>query len=136
MRSVLKQRFLEYPKSSIPKARENRQKQTEAEKTFWNLVRNNKLGIKFKRQVPFGPYILDFYCHTGMLAVELDGNQHYEKEGREYDKKRDEFLSSYGIIVLRFLNSEFLSNQAGVLGFILEKIEERKSKNPHPDPLP
>ena len=136
MRSFLKQRFLEYPKSSIPKARENRQKQTEAEKTFWNLARNNKLGVKFKRQVPFGRYILDFYCHVGMLAVELDGSQHYEKEGREYDKKRDENLSSYGITVLRFSNSEFLSNQDGVLSFIMGKIEEQKSKNPHPDPLP
>ena len=90
MRSILKQRFLEYPKISIAKARENRQHQTDAEKTFWQLVRNNKLGVKFKRQVPFGPYILDFFCHTAKMGVEFDGVQHFSSEGKEYDKPRDE----------------------------------------------
>lgn len=65
-----------------------------------------------------------------MLAVELDGSQHYEKEGKEYDRARDEYLSSYGIEVLRFSNSEFLTNQEGVVSFVLEKIEMRKSKTP------
>jgi very-short-patch-repair endonuclease len=62
----------------------------------------------------------------------LDGSQHYEKEGKEYDKKRDEYLSFYGITVLRFSNSEFLSNQNGVLCFVQEKTEEQKSKSPSP----
>lgn len=63
--------------------------------------------IQFRRQVPFGPYIVDFYCAKAKLAVELDGSQHYEESGIERDKVRTEYLKAvYGLEVLRFSNAD------------------------------
>jgi very-short-patch-repair endonuclease len=130
-----KEHFLKYPSSSIPKARALRRRMTDAEKKFWSLVRNNKLGIKFKRQVPAGPYFLDFFAHKGKVGVELDGSQHYTIEGKEYDKERDKYLSEHGILILRFTNKEFLTNQDGVLNYVYEKIKERQTLSDlTPDP--
>ena len=106
---------------------------TDTEKKFWSLVRNNRLGIKFRRQVPFGPYFLDFFSHTGKVGVELDGGQHYTTEGKEYDKERDKYLNEHGILILRFTNKEFLTNQDGVMRYVYGKIKERSQTN---DPLP
>lgn len=75
-------RFITSSQSSIAKARALRHTMTEAEKKFWPLVRNNRLGVKFRRQVPIGPYIIDFFCFSAKLAVELDGGQHYTTEGK------------------------------------------------------
>ena len=62
--------------------RQLRREQTDAEKLLWYCLRNRQLfGLKFRRQYPVGPYILDFYCHEYKLCVELDGGQHYESAG-------------------------------------------------------
>ena len=61
--------------------------------------------VQFRRQVPFGPYILDFYCAQARLGIELDGAQHYEKDALEYDQMRSHFLqTNFQIEVLRFTN--------------------------------
>jgi len=128
-----KEHFLKYPKSAIPKARALRRSMTEAEKKFWSLVRNNKLGIKFRRQVPFGPYVIDFFAFKGKVGIELDGGQHYTTDGKKYDEERDKYLSEHGIIILRFSNKEFLTNTDGVLNYIYEQVMERsRSSRPHP----
>ncbi len=66
-----------------------------------------------------GQYILDFYCHEAKLAVELDGSQHFEEQGEEYDKTRDAFLEKSGITVARYSNlqiaREFKSVKADIL---------------------
>jgi very-short-patch-repair endonuclease len=108
--------------SSPTKARALRRGSTEAEKRIWTLVRNNRLGVKFRRQVPIGPYSVDFLCCSTNLVVELDGSQHYTPEGREYDLHRDEFLNAYGLRVLRFSNKEFFVNQDGVMLRIWEHV--------------
>lgn len=128
----MKQRFLEYPKSSIAKARMLRRNQTDEEKMLWQIVRNNGFGVKFRRQVPFGPYILDFYCHSLMLAIELDGSQHLTKESKEYDKARDEYLKSYGISVIRIPNSKFREDQYAVMKFLTTTIQNICSSRPSP----
>ena len=69
---------------------------------------------RFRRQVAFGNYILDFYCAAAKLAVELDGSQHYEEIGQQYDKIRDKYLANIGILVLRFSNTDVLRNLEGV----------------------
>jgi len=97
---------------------------TDAEKKLWSLLRNNRLGAKFRRQVPYGPYILDFYCVKARLVVEADGRQHYTREGKRRDAKRDAYLRSDGLEVLRFLNDEVLSNEEGVEQVIYERIQE------------
>ena len=70
-------------------ARELRQNETDAERLLWRLLRNRYLaGAKFRRQHPFPPYVLDFYCHELKLAIELDGGLHNLPEGRLHDKVR------------------------------------------------
>jgi len=123
-RNTMPQHLPKYTKSLIPFARKLRRDMTNAEKKFWSLLRNNGLGAKFRRQVPYGPYILDFYCVQAHLVIELDGSQHYTPEGRKKDAKRDAYLRSDGLEVLRFLNDEVLSNEEGVEQVIYERIQE------------
>jgi very-short-patch-repair endonuclease len=77
------------PSDLLAFARELRQNETDAERLLWRLLRNRSLaGAKFRRQHPFPPYVLDFYCHELKLAIELDGGQHNLPEGRLHDKVR------------------------------------------------
>jgi very-short-patch-repair endonuclease len=78
---------------------------TPAEARLWTLIKNCQLDHKkFRRQASVGNYILDFYCSEEKLAVELDGQGHYEKCQSVYDEERTKFLNSLGIKVLRFEN--------------------------------
>jgi len=120
--------FPKYTKVLIPFARKLRRDMTKAERKLWSLLRNNRLGSKFRRQVPYGPYILDFYCVKAHLVVELDGSQHYTAEGRKKDAMRDAYLARDGLEVLRFLNDEVLSNEEGVEQVIYERVQEALSK--------
>jgi len=102
--------------------RELRRNQTEAEKLLWARLRNKQIhGIKFFRQFSIGAYILDFYSPTILLAVELDGGQHAEKDAQEYDEVRSDYLRAQGIEVIRFWNSDVMQNLEGVLQRISEK---------------
>ena len=71
--------------------------------------------MKFFRQYSIGPYILDFYCPTIKLAVELDGGQHNQPENRVYDETRSEYLKTKGIEVVRFWDNEILLDMESVL---------------------
>ena len=98
---------------------------TECEKKLWRLLRYNQLGVHFRRQVPIGHYILDFFCFQAKLAVELDGSQHYyNKAESASDSKRDTYLKNQGLTILRFNNKEFLRNPAGVLQVIYDHIQK------------
>jgi very-short-patch-repair endonuclease len=77
-------------------------------------------GHKFKRQVPVGPYVIDFACLGRKLIVEVDGGQHADSR---HDAVRDEFLKTQGFQVLRFWNNDVLSNTDGVLEIILRTLE-------------
>ncbi len=88
-----------------------------------------KIPFTVNRQKIIGNYIIDFYCATAKIAVELDGSQHFEQEGREKDKVRDEYLNSLGIMVLRFSNFDINNHFNDVCEEILRKIEGRQ---PHP----
>ena len=88
--------------------------------------------VQFRRQVPFGPYILDFYCAQARLGIELDGAQHYEKDALEYDQMRSHFLqTNFQIEVLRFTNLDVKQNFEGVCLTIRRAVERR---SPHPPP--
>lgn len=89
---------------------------TPAEATLWLSLKNKQLdGRKFRRQFSVENYILDFYCPSEKLAVELDGADHYTEAGSEYDEERTRFLNSKGIKVIRFENKEVFENIGGVL---------------------
>ncbi|MDO8361243.1 MAG: DUF559 domain-containing protein [Devosia sp.] len=100
------------PPKAIPRARQLRGDMTDAERRFWNLVRNRAIdGTKFVRQYPVGPFIADFACREHMLIVEIDGSQHAESAT---DATRTAFLNREGYAVLRFWNNEVLKELAGV----------------------
>ena len=121
MKAPLDPEFLDF-------ARRLRKNQTDAEKLLWKILRNRQLlGLKFRRQHPVGPYILDFYCHDCKLCIELDGGQHYTSEGQQEDKDRTMFLATRGIHTLRFSNLDVLQNIEGVL---LKIAQETTSLTP------
>ena len=95
---------------------------TKEEKHLWYDFLK-KLPQTVNRQKVVGKYILDFYCASAKIAIELDGAQHYEKEGKEKDKERDCFLNEQGITVLRYTNIDINSNFDGVCADILKQIE-------------
>jgi len=103
--------------------RELRRNQSDAERALWAKVRNKQfLGMKFFRQYSIGPYILDFYCPTVKLAVELDGGQHNQSNNREHDVTRSDYLKTQRIDVIRFWNNEVLLDIQGVLSKLALKV--------------
>ncbi|CAK0744911.1 ribonuclease P protein component [Gammaproteobacteria bacterium] len=96
--------------------RELRNHLTLAESKLWIYLKQSQLdGRKFRRQHSVSYYILDFYCPSEHLAVELDGAVHDDKSAREYDRERDIFLSCYKIKVLRFENKWVFQQTEAVL---------------------
>jgi very-short-patch-repair endonuclease len=103
------------------RARTLRANQTACERRLWSVLRAKRLeGLKFRRQVPIGPYTVDFLCLRHRLVIEADGPFHVA----EQDAKRDAFLRSQGFRVLRFTNSQ-INAPDQVLGEILEVVEAR-----------
>jgi very-short-patch-repair endonuclease len=115
------------------RARTMRGAPTDAELRLWRLLRDRRLsGFKFRRQVPVGPYIVDFLCVGAKLIAEADGSQHAESPR---DKARDAYLVSQGWKVLRFWNNEMLQNREGVLETIYAHAS-RPSSGPSGHLLP
>jgi very-short-patch-repair endonuclease len=97
-------------------ARTLRRQQTDAEGKLWYYLRNKRFyGLKFRRQFPIGPYVLDFYCDAKKLAIELDGGQHTKLPNIKKDKQRSQYLKEKGIQVIRFWDNEILQDIDGVL---------------------
>lgn len=105
-------------------ARQLRKNATKEENHLWyDFLRT--YPVQFLRQKPFGPYIVDFYCHQAKLAVELDGSQHYLEPGLKADRKRTEYLEHVEHIrILRFSNLDIKENFEGVCIAIRQAVEE------------
>ncbi len=89
---------------------------TTAEIALWKQLQNSQLrGRKFRRQHSIGNYVVDFYCPAEKLVIELDGAPHDTEQGFQRDVKRDEWLGTVGVRVLRFENRDVLTNMEGVL---------------------
>jgi very-short-patch-repair endonuclease len=97
--------------------------QTPQEVILWSRLRNNQIGVKFRRQYPIGKYIVDFYCLEYKLVIEIDGSQHFEDNALTYDEERTKFLRIQGCAVLRFPNNEINANIDGVLMKIIEELK-------------
>ncbi len=107
----------------MEKRRHLRNHGTTAEAVLWKSLQRKQLeGRKFRRQHSVGNYILDFYCYSENLAVELDGPYHFSAKKQAKDKARDEYLNSVGITVLRFENSEVFENLESVLNKIKQSF--------------
>jgi very-short-patch-repair endonuclease len=98
--------------------RELRKNSTTAESWLWYSLRDNKLGVKFRRQHSIGGYIADFYCQKAKLIIELDGGVHNTSEAKEYDRIRDKYFEELEYKVLRFSNQEVLEKTEEVLNKI------------------
>ena len=100
-------------------ARELRKNLTDAERVLWRILRNRRLlGLKFRRQHVIGPFILDFYCATKGLAIEVDGGGHGEDEQIRYDGRRTAYLQDHGVRVVRFWNHDVLRRTDTVMAEI------------------
>ena len=110
-------------------ARTLRANQTDAEQQLWRQLRGRRfLGVKFRRQQPLGPYIVDFVSMEHRLIIELDGGQHSEQA--DYDRQRDTWLESQGFRVLRFWNSEVFRQWDEVLEAIRLTVVETSPSSP------
>ena len=98
---------------------------TKEEKHLWHDFLRN-LPVQFYRQKPIGKYIVDFYCPSARLIVELDGSQHFEDEQENYDRLRDAALCEMGFTVKRYTNLEIWHNFHGVCQDILNFIEGKE----------
>jgi len=96
----------------------------QAEQILWYYLRGKNLkGYKFRRQYGIGNYILDFYCNELRLGIEVDGDSHFlDPKGNEYDKRREVFLESNQIRLLRFTNDEVRESIEGVIEKISREL--------------
>ncbi|WP_339523030.1 endonuclease domain-containing protein [Pseudomonas sp. EA_35y_Pfl2_R111] len=115
------------------RARTLRREMTEAEWCLWYQLRAHRfMGLKFKRQKPFGCYIVDFVCQERRLIIELDGGQHVQQAA--YDEQRDDWLRAQGFDVLRFWNHEVLLQTDAVLEQLRLWVEQQRPSPPAPLP--
>jgi very-short-patch-repair endonuclease len=103
------------------RARLLRRNETDAEYRLWYRLRGREIGAhKFLRQVPLGPYVVDFLCRASRLVIEIDGEQHVDSPS---DDRRTAWLNSHGYSVLRFWNHDALRERESVLDTILAVLE-------------
>ena len=111
------------------RARNLRQQSTDAERLLWRHLRDRQLaGLKFRRQRPFGNFVVEFVCLEQRLIVEVDGGQHATQ--RQKDARREAFLMRQGYRVLRFWNNEVLGNTEGVLEAIVKTVQSGDPPSP------
>jgi very-short-patch-repair endonuclease len=111
---------------ALVRAKRLRRIATPAEEALWEHLRDRKLlGLKFRRQVPIGPYVADFYCYELRLVLELDGPVHEGDSQISHDVNRDANLEALGFRVLRFTNREIHAHLESVLETIRRLYQRR-----------
>lgn len=106
-------------------AKRLRREMTHAEKILWSHIRGHRLGdLHFRRQQIIDGFIVDFYCHSVGLVIEVDGKVHESQV--DYDIKRDKALQEHDLTVFRFRNDEILNSLSGVLDKILDFCRKRR----------
>ena len=108
-----------------------RRQPTYPEQRFWKVLR--KTDLHFRRQAPFGPYIVDFVCHEYRLIVELDGGIHNLPDVAARDAVRDAWLTARGYRAMRFTNEAVAADIDGVVQMILARVS---ADTPTPSPSP
>jgi very-short-patch-repair endonuclease len=115
-------------------ARQLRKNSTLSEVLLWNNIKNKSLRFEFHRQVPLDEFIVDFFCHKLLLAIEIDGNIH--DYNFDYDNYRQIILEKYGVTVLRFSDIEVKKNMNDVLRSMENVISDLEVKFGLTSPLP
>ena len=129
-------------KSQKDKRKALRNSATISEKRLWKFLNKKQQGLKFRRQHGIGPFIVDFYATQYKLAIELDGRVHNNIMRQAYDQKREDYLKSYGIKVIRFTNDQVKYNVDEVIRKIMfecgyvwpPRSDELRSRNTPPLP--
>lgn len=104
--------------------RKLRKEPIKAERLLWTKIKNNQLGYKFRRQHGIKNYIVDFYCPTLKLVIEIDGATHITEEEIKSDKIRQGFIESLGLKVARYTNHQIMTNMDFVLDDIIRMCRE------------
>ncbi len=117
MRSTQNYKSLPYNPALKERAKALRKAGMLHEALFWNQIKSGKMNdLDFDRQKIIGNFIVDFYCAEKNVVIELDGSSHDNKE--DYDKKRDEFLTSLGLTVIHIAVVDVLQNMEGVVSLL------------------
>ena len=122
------------PKKPSSRARELRREMRLPEVVLWQALRKRQLtGLRFRRQHPIGPYIIDFYCPAARLAIEVDGLAHDNPAVVRHDERRQTWLAEHGVRVLRIRASDVLRDEA--LEGVLLGIEQAAGRAPSGAPI-
>lgn len=109
----------------VERSRELRKEMTKAEKAFWEMVRGRRMcGLKFRRQQVIDGFIVDFYCDSPGLCIEIDGGVHDDEEQANYDRLRDEALASRKLKILRIRNDEVFNGKDLIEKRIIDLIHD------------
>ena len=112
---------------------ELRREASPAERRLWqHLARSQMQGFKFSRQIPIGPYFVDFVCRSEKLVIELDGFSHDMRA--DYDIARTRYIEEQGFRVIRFTNEDVFKNLEGVLVMIGQNLTQMSLPTPSPSP--
>lgn len=122
----MKNKIIPYNPKLKKYARQLRKNSTLAETLLWQNIKNRALGVQFQRQVPILEYIVDFYCHELLLAIEIDGGSHEFKY--ESDVKRQGLLEKQGVEFIRFSDNDVKKNMFSVGLSLEEKVNELLEK--------
>ena len=124
-------RWIDLNQTNNPRLRKYAQKlrreMTKEERHLWYDFLK-QLPVTFKRQKVIGNYIVDFYCASPKLVIELDGSQHFEDEGAASDRERDRSLNQLGITVVRYSNDDVNRNFDGVCADLLTRLDLSKGE--------
>ena len=102
-------------KATVARARSLRRTLSKPEACLWQVLRTRPAGLKFRRQHPLGPYVLDFYCPTARLGIEVDGRSHEMGDNVARDRTRDRWLEQQEVRVLRVRAADVLSDLDAVV---------------------
>jgi very-short-patch-repair endonuclease len=119
---MVRNKIISYNPKLKQNARELRRKCTPSEAILWSKIRRKSLGYEFHRQVPIDKYIVDFYCHELMLAIEVDGSIHDNRH--EYDMIRQKNIEKFGVTFIRFDNKDVIKDIYGVIRALMAAILE------------
>ena len=124
---MMKNKIIPYNPELKELARKLRKQGILSEVLLWKKIKNKSLSVEFHRQVPIDKFVVDFYCHELLLAIEIDGNSHHTEEVAVNDVNRQERLESLGVHFIRFADLQVKQNMNDVIRCLMSKIEELKN---------
>jgi len=127
--------MLQPRRTTVKKARGLRRSMTLPEVLLWRALRTRPGGLKFRRQHPAGPYVLDFYCEAALKGIEVDGMAHDMGDNSGRDAARDAWLTGAGISIIRIPARDVLQSLDEVVSFLLDQCQPLPHPADGPPPL-